>query len=624
MATVIDALVITLGLDPKGVKKGSAEAEGAMGKARAAAGKMGDGIDRGAQQGADAIRKLSREALSFFAVLTAGKTLKAFVADTTASNIALGNMARNIGTSAQSLGAWQNVARAFGGTASDVSGSMQSLVSQFQTIEGRQNLGRAFGQMGVGLAGANGQIRDMNELLPDLARAAQRLGPQQFSALGAQAGFSQGFINMLEQGPDKIQALYRALKTYAPTDADIKASGQLEMDWIRLTAQSEAFGRSIMTSLTPEVHELMQWVSQLIDKNQGWLRQDIDVYAKKIGDAIQSADWKTVGSEILAIKDYLSAIDWKGIESGIKEFASGANDAAQAVGGWSEATKILFDLWAASKILRIISLVTKFAGGMQIVAGYFALKAYEKTGIGERFETFTDNYVPGFGAADNIFSKIGLGRSYGQQNALRVMKGMDPGTMLKMGKILSASGWSSDQVSGLLANAATESSLNPFAVNGVAYGLFQWHQDRQAAYQQRYGHSMQSVKDPDIATKEQLDFASWELQNTEKSAGDALRAAKDPGVAGAIVSRYYERPLNADREVENRSALAQYIAGQNLALSGAQAAPAQSTTNTSTSTATANITINAPGGDPNAIAHAVGQQLDARQFKARQTNLATQ
>ena len=197
MATVIDALIVTLGLDPKGVQKGQKQANNAFGKVTQGAQKMGDGVSRGVDNATEAFTKLRSEALAFMAVLTAGKTLKAFIADTTNSNVALGNMSRNLGVSAQSIGAWQNVARAFGGTADDVSGSMQSLVSQFQTIDGRQNLSRVFGQMGVGLAKDLTHMRDMNDLLPDLARAAQRLGPQQFAALGAQAGVRQGFLPSL-------------------------------------------------------------------------------------------------------------------------------------------------------------------------------------------------------------------------------------------------------------------------------------------------------------------------------------------------------------------------------------------------------------------------------------------
>ncbi|WP_416234058.1 phage tail tip lysozyme, partial [Klebsiella pneumoniae] len=39
-----------------------------------------------------------------------------------------------------------------------------------------------------------------------------------------------------------------------------------------------------------------------------------------------------------------------------------------------------------------------------------------------------------------------------------------------------------------------------------------------------------------------LAFVNWELNNNESSAGKKLRQSKSANQAGAIVSRYYERP----------------------------------------------------------------------------------
>lgn len=107
-------------------------------------------------------------------------------------------------------------------------------------------------------------------------------------------------------------------------------------------------------------------------------------------------------------------------------------------------------------------------------------------------------------------------------------------------------GWSANQTKGLLSNIQAESSFNPFNVgdSGKAFGLGQWHADRQAMYAKLYGHTMQSVKDPRQALREQLGFIQWELTHTEKKAGDRLRQALTAYDAGRIVSRDYERPAS--------------------------------------------------------------------------------
>ncbi|QHC34159.1 phage tail tip lysozyme [Komagataeibacter xylinus] len=644
MATVIDALVVTLGLDPKGVKKGQKEADTSFSKVKTSAQNMGKGVDAAATSGAQALRTMSREALSFFAVLTAGKSLKAFVQDNTRSNVALGNMSRNLGVSAQSLGAWQKVAQSFGGTAEDVSGSMQSLVSQFQTVEGRTNLGMTFGQMGVRLQGANGQLRNMNEMLPDLARAAQRLGPQMFSALGSQAGLSQGFINMLEQGPEKIEAMYAALKKYAPTKADTQASGQLMMDWTKLTAQSEAFGRTIMTSLTPELHDMMQWVSSMIDQNQGWIRQDIPKYAKEIGDGIKSIDWKTVGADIKALWDYLRSIDWKAVGDGIKSFASGANTAAQAVGGWSEAVRILFDLWLGAQFIRVIAAVRKLAvatgvgmsgaqklmgispggalAGAAAFAGYEGYEAYKEISHNASDEGKMQNRRDIYNRHDRYYSA----NRYSQleQNQIQhALYGYGVGSLHRDPR----------DVAAMLAQFKAESGFNTQAIgdNGSAIGMAQWHSDREKWIEQQAGKSI-----TDMSPQEQMKWAFAELDKRRQSnMGNDLTAAQ----RARILTAKYETPADIPGQSYARATMAariyagetgkaiEAVAQENakaLVASTAESIRAAQDNSTSNSTVnnsnshitgTYNITVN--GADPAPIKQAV---MDSHSNLARQAN----
>lgn len=90
MATVVDALVVELGLDPKALRKGAQQVQTLFGNVTSGAGKMSAGVSKATDTAADSFRHLERNALAFLAVLTGGKALKAFVSDTTASNVAAG------------------------------------------------------------------------------------------------------------------------------------------------------------------------------------------------------------------------------------------------------------------------------------------------------------------------------------------------------------------------------------------------------------------------------------------------------------------------------------------------------------------------------------------------------
>lgn len=125
--------------------------------------------------------------------------------------------------------------------------------------------------------------------------------------------------------------------------------------------------------------------------------------------------------------------------------------------------------------------------------------------------------------------------------------------------ILQGQGWSREQALGIAANLEHESQYNPGAVGdgGKAYGIAQWHPDRQAAFKERYGKAIQGT-----SLAEQLDFLTYEMrEGREQGAGRRLTAATTAAEAASIVSRYYERPLDTEGEAQRRGALAAKLAG---------------------------------------------------------------
>lgn len=620
MATVIDALIVQLGLDAKAVVKGQKQAEGAFKRVQSGASKMGDGVAAAADTAGDAFHSLERKALAFFAVLTAGKTLKAFISDTTSANVAAGNMARNLGVSVNSLTAWQKAAQAAGGSAEDVSGSIGSLVSQFQTIDGHQNLGHVFGQMGVQLEGANGQIRDMNDLMPDLARAAQRLGPQMFSALGSQAGFSQGFINLLEQGPDHIQKLYKSLQKYAPTERDTRESAKLLESWTLLTAQSEAFGRSIMTDLSPEVRELMDLFSGFVrSHSDAWLA-NIKTGADQLTASIKSVNWQKIGEEIKVWWDYIKAIDWAKVSQEIKSFGQAADGAAQFVGGWAEAVKLLFDLWVGAKFASMLRNVQLLAAATGVGAsglttmlaaagiGYAAHKGIEAADPKDQTGRWIDNNIPGAAILDNLASKAGLGRSYAEQDAasatpegvadrqkilshLDARYGFPSGTMDALWAQESSRGKNAKDSS---AGAQGDFQIMPNVAKEAGIDPHNWRQSAYYAAQRLYG--------------DQQKFGSLAASIAAYNAGAGRVSSLQKQYGGQWLS-------HAPQETQN------YVDSIGKAVGQASAMPQTSMTTSSNTVNNNNFTINAPGGDPRQIRKAVDTALNSPRMMARQSNL---
>lgn len=120
-------------------------------------------------------------------------------------------------------------------------------------------------------------------------------------------------------------------------------------------------------------------------------------------------------------------------------------------------------------------------------------------------------------------------------------------------------GWSKEQSIGIAANLHQESTFNPAAVGdgGKAYGIAQWHPDRQAGFKAAFGKDIKGS-----TLEEQVRFVDYELRKgSEQAAGRRLLAATDAGTAASIVSQYYERPADRVGEANRRGRTAAAWAG---------------------------------------------------------------
>lgn len=123
-----------------------------------------------------------------------------------------------------------------------------------------------------------------------------------------------------------------------------------------------------------------------------------------------------------------------------------------------------------------------------------------------------------------------------------------------------ARGWTIWAAFGLLANFYAECKFDPTVVGdrGWAVGIAQWHSPRRAAFKALFKSEMT----PQTPVEQQLEFVHWELRKgapLERKAGNLLSGARTAGEAGAIVSRYYERPRHVEAEAKARAEVARVL-----------------------------------------------------------------
>lgn len=131
-------------------------------------------------------------------------------------------------------------------------------------------------------------------------------------------------------------------------------------------------------------------------------------------------------------------------------------------------------------------------------------------------------------------------------------------------------GWTKEQASGIVGNLMVESgaNLSTTAVGdgGKAYGIAQWHPDRQKLFKRKFGKDIR-----ESTLEEQLQFVQYELQNNEYKAGARLSEATTAQEAAAIIDALYERSSGAHRG--RRVGVAQVLASDVVDKLTAEAQP---------------------------------------------------
>lgn len=140
------------------------------------------------------------------------------------------------------------------------------------------------------------------------------------------------------------------------------------------------------------------------------------------------------------------------------------------------------------------------------------------------------------------------------------LKGTSSGNLAEAMNDFMGMGWTREQAAAIVANLNVESGLrtNIAGDHGKAYGVGQWHSDRQAEFKKMFGHDIHGS-----TLQEQYAFVDYELRHDPlyKKAGNALLKAGSAAEGGAIISRLYERPANVMAEQMKRGADAQQLYG---------------------------------------------------------------
>lgn len=605
MPTVVDSLIVKLGLDPSAFTKGTKDASQATKNLSDANAKAQKNIDAQNKQITESFKKVRTEVLSLLAIFTAGMGIKDFTQSTIGAAVNLGYMAKNLGMSTQDLSAWQRAAERAGGSAEGITNALQDSQQQVSKFK----LGQVTDQMQTFLrfGGKVGDLKDGNSYLMARAQIVQRLfqvDPGRARLVAQQMGIGDDQFNFIKQGPQAIQSLVDAQKkNSAVTEEQAAKALKLKNAWLDFSDRLEYVGTTVLLQLMPTFELWLQKLQAMAD----WVAGHKTDIAQWVDDAVDA----------------------------VKKFVTWADQAAQSVGGWQNvllALGTLKILSMVSPLLGLASALGSVGSALGLIGGGVGATALTVLGgvaaavYSQNLNTGEDDYLKQHGAQP--------GQKWTGDAVGDARKSANSGSLADRQKYLlgrlKGAGYTDAQAAGMIGSLMQESGLDPSAVNksSGAAGIGQWLGPRAKQFQSQFGHS---VKDSTFG--EQVDFMLQELKTSEKLADKRIRMAQTPEQAAEIQAREYERPGAAEANIAQRQAYARgvyanigqanaaQIAGQSADVRGPAS---QSNVSNSTTTASTNIngpiTIQTQATDAQGIAKEFGKAVAKYSFTVPQAN----
>ena len=310
MATVIDQLLVTLGLDASKFKEGAEQSNSAL-----------DSIAAGVSRTASGVGNLALKIVGLTAAAIGVKDFVGHVADLVKMSLPLQMMAENLGIDEKQLLILGETSQQFAGHAEDAANSINGLQSAIFNLRFKGEMSDQLimlQRLGVQFQDSAGHMRNFNEIAMDTSRRLQAAGLDEATRYqyALSAGFTGGIATGIAQGPD---ALAKALASVATanksvTDKQIDALAKLDRSILLLRDRVDAQTITLAAKATPAVERLAGDIEGLITWLRGAVKNDVteeERLTEKYGGGPIGA-W--IGAEQIAWEGRLdalgTALDW--------------------------------------------------------------------------------------------------------------------------------------------------------------------------------------------------------------------------------------------------------------------------------------------------------------------------
>lgn len=311
-ATVIDALMVTLGLDTSQFRKGQQEVSDDLKKQREDAKNTAKEMAEQGKKAASFFSSIKTELLALTGVTVTAGGLISFVKSTTSGLMDLSIQSKALGLSARELDGWSKSAEAAGSSAEKISASLQGFQGAIQGARVGDYSSSIFGGLAQlnALTGQNFDVwgQDASSLAKTSLDALRKISdPNLRRQVGLSLGFDDATLQRNQEGkflPD----VDRLTKSSGITDASTKGAKEFTAAWAELGQNLDTVKNQIYVGLIPTIRDLngllIEWSSGNAKSSSFFkeLKRDINDIT-----GIDLGSW-TLSSDLRNLKDNFSML----------------------------------------------------------------------------------------------------------------------------------------------------------------------------------------------------------------------------------------------------------------------------------------------------------------------------
>lgn len=329
-ATVIDALLITLGLDTSDFRKGQKDVSDDLKKQREDAKKTAKEMAEQGKKAASFFSSIKTELLALTGVTVTAGGLMSLVKNTTSSLMDLSVQAKALGMTAKELDGVGKAAEAAGSSVEKINAALQGFQSaKEQAKSGVYNTPVTEAAIRLNsLTHDSFNVRDdsVQTTFRKILESARKVTDPDIRRQILQSVGIDDAVNQRNQEGQFLPDVDRLTKSSGITDASTKGAKEFTAAWAELNQSLETTKNQFYTFLIPYVRDFNVVLRDL----SNWMKSHPEEMKQKV-DAFFGA-----------------------IESGAKM----ADKAAQEVGGWENAIKLLIGLKVATWVMGITKAFT--------------------------------------------------------------------------------------------------------------------------------------------------------------------------------------------------------------------------------------------------------------------------